>query len=293
MTLSDTLRQVQWLEIRSRRLVKDVLAGEYSSVFKGRGVEFSDVRLYAPGDDVRAMDWRVTARTGVPHVRRYVEERELTVLFIVDHSASDAFGTRRQTKAELATEVCAVLSLAAVRNHDRVGALLFTDRVERYVPPAKGKRHVMRVLRELVAFEPAGRRTDLAEALSFADRVLRRHAVVFVLSDWLAEGYETSLDRLARRHDVIAVQLGDERERRLPEAGLFVLRDPETGAWRYVDTARAAVRAALERGTRERDEALEGALRRRGVDLIHLRTGESWVMPLLGFFRRRERLQRR
>ncbi|HEX8715864.1 MAG TPA: DUF58 domain-containing protein [Gemmatimonadaceae bacterium] len=293
MNLSEVLSQVQRLEIRSRHLVKDVLAGEYSSVFKGRGVEFEDVRPYLPGDDVRSIDWRVTARTGAPYVRRYVEERERTVLFVVDHSASGAFGTRRQTKVELATEVCAALLLAAVRNHDRVGALLFTNRVERYFAPAKGKRHAMRVIRELVAFQPEGRGTDLAGALQFTDRVLRRHAVIFILSDWLAAGFERPLEMVARRHDAIAVQLVDVRERELPDAGLMVLRDPESGAWRYVDTSRASVRTTLEQQVRVRDEMLVQTLRRRGVDLIRLRTGENYAGPLMAFFRMRERMLRR
>jgi uncharacterized protein (DUF58 family) len=272
--------------------VKDVLAGEYSSVFKGRGVEFADVRPYLPGDDIRTLDWRVTARTGEPYVRRYTEERELTVLFLVDHSASDDFGTEVRTKAELASEVCAVLALAAVRNNDRVGAVLFSDRVERYVPPAKGKRHVLRVIRELLTFRPSGTGTDLAAALEFTSRVLRRRAVVFVLSDWLASGYERALEMVARRHDTIGVQLMDARDGVLPDAGLIALRDPESGAWRYVDSSRPEVREPLQRLTAQRDEDLSRTLRRHGVDLIRLQTGESYVAPLLAFFRMRERMRR-
>lgn len=290
--LPDVLAQVKRLEIRSRHLVKDVLAGEYSSVFKGRGVEFADVRPYLPGDDIRTLDWRVTARTGEPYVRRYTEERELTVLFLVDHSASDDFGTEVRTKAELASEVCAVLALAAVRNNDRVGAVLFSDRVERYIPPAKGKRHVLRVIRELLTFQPSGTGTDLAAALEFTSRVLRRRAVVFVLSDWIASGYERALEMVARRHDTIGVQLIDARDGVLPDAGLIALRDPESNAWRYVDSSRLEVREPLARLTAERDERLSRTLRRHGVDLIRLRTGESYVVPLLAFFRMRERMRR-
>jgi uncharacterized protein (DUF58 family) len=245
--LPDVLRQVRQLEIRSRRLVQDVLAGEYSSVFKGRGVEFADVRPYLPGDDVRTIDWRVTARTGVPYVRRYTEERELTVLFLIDHSASDAFGTRCRTKAELATEVSAVLALAAVRNNDRVGAILFSDTVEQFVVPAKGKRHVLRVIREMLSFEPCGTGTDLATAFEFAMRVLKRRAVVFVFSDWMTGEYDRALEMVARRHDTIGVHLIDERDVQLPNVGLIALRDPERGAWRWGDSARAHVRDALSR----------------------------------------------
>jgi uncharacterized protein (DUF58 family) len=232
VNLPDVLRQVRQLEIRSRRLVQDVLAGEYSSVFKGRGVEFADVRPYLPGDDVRTIDWRVTARAGAPYVRRYTEERELTVLFLIDHSASDAFGTRRRTKAELATEV------SAVRNNDRVGAILFSDRVEQFVAPAKGKRHVLRVIREMVSFEPRGTGTDLAAAFDFAMRILKRRAVVFVFSDWMAGDYDRALEMVARRHDTIGVHLVDERDVEMPNVGLVALRDPERGEWRWLDTGR-------------------------------------------------------
>ncbi len=292
MNLPDVLRQVRQLEIRSRRLVQDVLAGEYSSVFKGRGVEFADVRPYLPGDDVRTIDWRVTARAGAPYVRRYTEERELTVLFLIDHSASNAFGTRRRTKAELATEVSAVLALAAVRNNDRVGAMLFSDSVEQFVAPAKGKRHALRVIREMVSFEPRGTGTDLPSAFEFAMRVLRRRAVVFVFSDWMAGDYDRALEIVARRHDTIGVHLIDERDAQLPDVGLVALRDPERDAWRWVDSARADVRDTFGRAAFARDAAIARRLRTAGADLIRLRTAEGYVSPLLGFFRRRERRMR-
>jgi len=289
MTLAEVMAQVRLLEIRSRHLVRDVLAGEYASVFKGRGVAFADVREYQPGDDVRTIDWRVTARSGTAYVRRYEEERELTVLFAVDHSRSEAFGSRLRSKADLATEVCAVLAMTAVRNNDRVGAALFTDRVERFVPPAKGRRHVLRVIRELLAFEPDGRGTDLAAACEFVNRVLPRRAVLFIVSDWLASGYEHALEVTARRHDAIAVQLVDPRERELPAVGLLALRDPESGRWRYVDASDRRVRGGLRASAALFDAELARSLRRQGVDLIRLETGASYVVPLLGFFHRRER----
>jgi uncharacterized protein (DUF58 family) len=292
VSLPEVLRQVRQLEIRSRRLVQDVLAGEYSSVFKGRGVEFADVRPYLPGDDVRTIDWRVTARTGAPYVRRYTEERELTVLFLIDHSASDAFGTRRRTKAELATEVSAVLALAAVRNNDRVGAILFSDHVEQFVAPAKGKRHVLRVIREMVSFEPRGTGTDLAGAFDFAMRILKRRAVVFVFSDWMAGEFDRALEVVARRHDTIGVHLVDERDGYLPDVGHVALRDPERDEWRWVDSARGDVRDAFGRAAAARDAAVARRLRTAGADLIRLRTAEGYVAPLLAFFRRRERRMR-
>lgn len=291
VTLADILAQVRRLEVSSRRLVRDVLAGEYGSVFKGRGVEFADVREYHFGDDVRTIDWGVTARMDAAYVRRYVEERELTVLFLIDHSASDSFGSRTRPKIQLATELSAVLALAAVRNNDRVGAALFTDRVETFIPPAKGKRHALRVIRELLAFRPAGRATNVAAALQYAIRVLPRRAVIFVVSDWLDDGYATELEIAARTHDVIAVHVVDPRERELPDVGLLTLRDPERGDWVTVDTSSDAVRTRFGERAAAFDAGLTSRLRRSGADVVRVRTGESYVGPLLAFFRRRERLQ--
>ena len=290
--LAEILRQVRLLEIHTRHLVRDVFAGEYTSVFKGRGVEFADVREYRPGDDVRTIDWNVTARMGAPFVKQYVEERELTVLFLIDHSASEVFGTRVRTKSDLAAEVCAVLAMTAVRNHDRVGAVFFTDRVERLIPPKKGKRHVLRLIRELLTFEPAGSGTDLAAALDFVNRILSRRAVIFVVSDFLASGYERELKATARRHDTIALRLRDPRERELPDVGIVALRDAESGAWRYLDTGSRAVREAFRRRAEAFEEELSTSLRRQRVDLVRLETDQSYVEPLLAFFRLRERLLR-
>ncbi len=293
MILPDVLRQVRRLEIRARHLVRDLFAGEYASAFKGRGVEFADVRPYQSGDDVRTIDWPVTARLGTTHVRRHVEERELTLLLVVDQSASERFGSRVRTKSELAAEVCALLAMAAVRHNDRVGAVLFTDRVERLVPPRTGKRHALRVLRELVTSEPRGTGTDLAGALEVVNRLLRRRAVVVVVSDFLAHGYERALAVTARRHDTIAVEVRDPRERDLPDVGLVALREAESGRWRHVDTGSPAVREALRRRAEARDAALARTLRQRGVELIRLETGRSHLAPLLAFFRSRARPGRR
>jgi len=284
---------VRLLEIRSRHLVTEVLAGVYSSAFHGRGVEFADVREYSPGDDVRTIDWRVTARMDAAYVRRYVEERELTVVFIIDYSASQAFGSSMRTKSELASEVSGVLAMTSVRNNDRVGAVLFTDRVEQFIPPKRGKRHALRIIRELLAFEPRGARTELGAALEFANRVLRRRAVIFVVSDWVASGYQPALEALAQRHDVVALHLVDERERELPAVGLLTLRDPETGRSRTTDSSDPAVGARLRSGAVAFDAALERSLRRDGVDLVQLRTDRSYVAPLLSFFKAREHARRR
>ena len=284
------MREVRRIEITTRHLVRDIVAGEYSSAFRGRGVEFAEVREYQPGDDVRSIDWNVTARLGTTYVKRYLEERELTVCFVVDFSASKRFGSRLRTKGELATEVCAVLALAAARNNDRVGTLFFTDRVERMIPARKGRRHVLRIISEILSFAPEGSGTDLTGTLDYLESVLRRRSVLFIVSDFLAAGYRPGLGRLARRHDVIAVQLSDPRERQLPDAGLVSLWDPESGAWRYVDTGSAAVRDEFRRRTMEFDLELESGLREIGVDLVRLETDRSYAEPLIAFFRRRGRM---
>lgn len=284
------MHEVRRIEITTRHLVRDIVAGEYSSAFRGRGVEFAEVREYQPGDDVRTIDWNVTARLGSAYVKRYLEERELTVGFVVDFSASKRFGSRKRTKGDLATEVCAVLALAAARNNDRVGALFFSDRIEQMVPARKGRRHVLRIISELLSFEPAGSGTDLTAALTYLESVLRRRSVLFVVSDFMASGYQSALGRLARKHDVIAVQLIDPRERELPDAGLMTFRDPESGAWQYVDTGSSAVRSAFRRRMADFDLDLERSLRERGADLVRLHTDRAYAEPLLAFFRQRERM---
>jgi uncharacterized protein (DUF58 family) len=290
MTPEEAAREVRRIEITTRHLVRDIVAGEYSSAFRGRGVEFAEVREYLPGDDIRTIDWNVTARLGSAYVKRYLEERELSVLFVVDLSASGGFGSRLRTKGELAAEVAAVLALAAARNNDRIGATFFTDRVEYHLRPAKGRRHVLRLISDLLAFAPEGTGTDLALALAELEPTLRRRAIIFVLSDFMATGYEAVLGRLARRHDVVGLQLVDPRERELPAGGIVTLWDPESGAWRRIDTADVRVRAHFARRTDEFDRGLERGLRERGADLLRLETGRPYAEPLLTFFRRRERM---
>ncbi len=284
------MRQVRRIEITTRHLVRDIVAGEYSSAFRGRGVEFAEVREYQPGDDVRTIDWNVTARLGSAYVKRYLEERELTVGFAVDFSASKRFGSRLRTKGDLATEVCAVLALAAMRNNDRVGAIFFTDQIERMIAARKGRRHVLRIISELLSFEPDGTGTNLTAALEYLESILRRRSVLFIVSDFMTTGYHAALGRLARKHDVVAIQLVDPRERELPNSGLLALRDPESHSWSYVDTGRALVRDEFSRRMAEFDLHLEGAVRERGADLVRLETDQSYAEPLLAFFRQRERM---
>ena len=289
MTPEEAGREVRRIEITTRHLVRDIVAGEYSSAFRGRGVEFAEVREYQPGDDVRTIDWNVTARLGSAYVKRYLEERELSVLFVVDLSASGGFGSRLRTKGELGAEVAAVLALAAARNNDRIGAIFFTDRVEYHLRAAKGRRHVLRLISDLLAF-PRGTGTDLGLALAELEPTLRRRAIIFVLSDFMATGYEAVLGRIARRHDVVGLQLVDPRERELPTGGIVTLWDPETGTWRRIDTGDGRVRAHFARRADEFDRGLERALRERGADLLRLETGRPYAEPLLTFFRRRERM---
>jgi uncharacterized protein (DUF58 family) len=283
--------EVRRIEITTRHLVRDIVAGEYSSAFRGRGVEFAEVREYQPGDDVRTIDWNVTARLGTAYVKRFLEERELTVLFVVDYSASGAFGSGQQTKRALATEVCAVIALAAARNNDRVGAAFFTDRLERYIPPRKGRRQVLRVVSELLAYEPTATGTDLAGSLLVLEPLLRRRSVLFIVSDFVADNWGPVLGRLSRRHDVIAVQLLDPRERELPDVGVVALRDAETDEWCYVDTSSAAVQAHLRARVAAFDAQVDRAVRENRADLLRLDTGAPYGEPLIAFFRRRERMQ--
>lgn len=298
----DILRQVKLIELRTRGLVNSTFGGEYQSVFRGQGMEFAEVREYQPGDDVRNIDWNVTARVGNPYVKKHVEERELTVLLMVDLSGSEQFGTRERFKAERAAEIAAVLALSAVRNNDRVGLLIFTDKIEHVVPPKKGKRHVLRIIRDVLAFRPQHTGTDMAAALDYAGRLLPHRSVIFVLSDFALlyppdEGpesarfanWEKSLKLIARRHDVVAVTIRDEIEGTMPNVGVIMLRDPETGEVVAVDTDRTDLRQRFHVFMNQERNAIRRVFRRNGVDEVEVDTVGSFVAPLLSFFRRRER----
>ena len=289
----EILEQVRRLELKMRRLVNSRFAGEYRSVYKGQGMEFSEVREYQPGDEVRSIDWNVTARLQKPYVKRYVEERELTVLLLVDCSASAHFGTRTRFKDDVELEVAAVLGLSALRNNDRVGLVAFTDRVEHAVPPRKGRRHGLRLLRDLLSLRPVGLRTDVALACAQAERHLSHRSLVFVISDCNDAGAEPALRRLAARHEVVVLTVEDPVEHALPAAGVLVLADPETGERVEVDSSDAAFRtryAAAAAGARERRAAM---LARCGVTSVTLQTDAPIVEPLLAFFRRARATARR
>ena len=289
MIPAEVMAQVRRIQIRTKRVVNSQLAGQYESVFKGQGMEFKEVRAYVPGDDVRAIDWNVTARTGHPHVKVMAEERELTVMFLVDASASGRFGSVSRFKIEAAAELCAVLAFSAIQHSDKVGLIIFTDDVELFVRPRKGRKHLSRVVREILYLEPKGRGTDIARALDFLNNVIRGRAVVFVVSDFMAVGYETALCMANRRHDVIAAAIADPREEVLPNAGLIAVCDAETGRETLVDTGDAVVRAAYAQAARERAEERSDIFRRARVDVLSIRTDRSYVDEIYRFFRMRER----
>ncbi|MCZ6778512.1 MAG: DUF58 domain-containing protein [Acidobacteriota bacterium] len=293
MLPQEILRKVRKIEIVTNRLVNEGLAGEYHSVFKGRGMEFAEVREYQAGDDVRTIDWNVTSRMGHPYVKQYVEERELTVMLAVDASGSGEFGSARQLKRELAAEVAALLAFSAIQNNDRVGLLIFSDKVEKYLSPRRGRRHVLRVIREILYFQPTHRGTRLAAALDTLNRVLHKRSVVFVLSDFLDQGYERSLMQTSRRHDVIVIPVIDRREGELPSVGLVALRDAETGEERVFDTRNKAVRREYMRRGERRREALESMLKRASIDSVFLSTDEPYDRALVEFFHLRARRRRR
>ncbi len=289
MIPTEVIKKIRRIEIRTKRLVTDVFSGAYQSVFKGRGIEFTEVREYLPGDDIRAIDWNVTARMGHPFVKKYDEERELTIVFLVDASGSGSFGTVERLKSELAAELCALLAFSAIRNNDRVGLVIFTDRVEKVVPPRKGRRHVLRVVRELLYHEPEGKGTDIAGALDYLSNVVRRHAVVFLVSDFLAEGYERSLAVANRRYDLIAVEMSDPRERELPRLGLVEFEDPETGERVAIDTGRARFAERFAAEVERVEEERRRLFTKLGIDFIPISTDRPYVEPLEKFFRMRAR----
>jgi uncharacterized protein (DUF58 family) len=285
----EILKQVRRIEIATRGLVNEVFSGEYHSVFKGRGMNFAEVREYQYGDDIRSIDWNVTARTGFPFVKVLEEERELTVMLLVDVSSSGDFGTRRRMKGEVAVEICALLAFSAIKNNDKVGLIIFSDRIEKFVPPRKGKRHVLRVLRELLFFEPEGRQTDVAGALAYLTRVVPRRAVVFLVSDFIAAGFQKALSIAGRRHDVIAVRMGDRRERDLPPIGLVEFEDAESGERLLLNTSDREFRKVFEERVAQTGAAMDRMFRRTKVDVINVDTGQPYVEPLMKFFKERAR----
>ena len=286
----ELLKKIRKIEIVTSRKVNEQLAGQYHSVFKGRGMSFEDVRLYQPGDEIRLIDWNVSARSNDVYIKRFVEERELTVVLMVDLSASLRFGSVEQHKREVAAELAALLAFSAIKNNDRVGMILFTDRVEKFIAPKKGRKHVMRLITEILTFEPEGRGTNLDEAFGYLARVIRRRSVVFTLSDFQqGDNYESSLRIAARRHDLIPVVIRDELERALPPLGLILVEDLETGAPMWVDTSSSRVRASYAASTSRSHQRLLQRFRRLRLDAVDVETGGGYVRAIVQFFKLRAR----
>ncbi|MBM4142690.1 MAG: DUF58 domain-containing protein [Lentisphaerae bacterium] len=293
MDTKELMRQVGRIRIVTSRLVDEHLSGEYHSVFKGQGIEFDEVREYVPGDDVRSIDWNVTARMGHPFVKRFCEERELTVIFMVDVSGSQCFGSGARSKAEVAAEIACLLALSAIKNQDQVGLVLFSDRIEKSVPPRKGRTAVMRLVREVLAAEETRHGTDIAAAFRFLNNVQKKRAVVFLISDFIASGYERELRVACRKHDVIACPISDPRELELPDAGLIEIQDPESGALLLADTGSPRVRAAFRRRAAEEQRRLVDMLKRLRIDSIPVSTARPFVDDVRRLFRRRQVRARR
>jgi len=286
---ADLFQKIRRLEIRIRGVVESVFGGEYQSAFKGRGIEFAEVRPYQVGDDIRTIDWNVSARMDETYVKVYEEEREQTVMLAVDISGSEDFGSRGKRKREVAAEVCAVMAFGAVQNNDKVGLLLFSDRVEAFIPPKQGRRHVLRCIRDLFTTEPESRQTDLTAAFTYLLRVLSRRSIVLCVSDFFDDGYASMLRAVSRRHDTVAVEIVDPREENLPNVGLLDLTDAETGDTVTIDTRSEQARLEYERAARERREKTKALFRRTQVGHVPIRTDEDYVEPLVEFFRRRNR----
>ncbi|WCG02714.1 DUF58 domain-containing protein [Porphyromonas gingivalis] len=289
MQTSDLLKKVRRIEIKARGLSRQIFAGQYHSAFRGRGMAFSEVREYTVGDDVRDIDWNVTARYARPYVKVFEEERELTVMLMVDMSGSLSFGTEVETKRELTAEVAATLAFSAIQNNDKIGVLFFTDRIEKYVPPAKGKKHILYIIRELLEFRPQSRATDLSVPLSYLTRLVKKRCTAFLISDFQSEedSYEKTLLMSARKHDIVAIRIFDRREADLPNVGLMRFRDAETGQTHWVDTTDSSVRKAYADAYERRQVALAVLLKRCGVDTTEIRTGQDFVQQLLILFKKR------
>lgn len=284
---TELLKKVRRIELRTRGLSNQIFSGEYHSAFKGRGMAFSEVREYMPGDEIRTIDWNVTARFNEPYVKVFEEERELTTMLLVDVSASDAFGTQEQLKRGLITELSAVLSFSAIQNNDKVGVIFFSDRIEKFIPPKKGKSHILRIIRELIELKPEGKETNIGEALKYMSNVIKKRCITFVISDFIDTNFEQELKLVNKRHDMVAVQVYDKREYDLPNIGLAKFIDAETGKIQWVNTAAKRARIAYKAKALEREDRITEIFRRSGVDFTRIGTHESYVKPLMTLFKKR------
>ena len=280
-------KKVRQIEIKTKGLSNHIFAGEYHTAFKGKGMAFSEVRGYHPGDDVRSIDWNVTARYNAPFVKVFEEEREMTVMMLIDVSASGNFGTSEQFKRELATEIAAILAFSAIKNNDKVGVIFFTDKVEQFIPPKKGKSHILRIIREILVFQPNGKGTNLAEALEYFNAVTKKRSICFILSDFMSTSFEKPLQIASKKHDIVGLRIHDKREDALPNVGLIPMQDAETEEIIFVDTSNEKVRSNFAKNRSEEIDTIKKLLPASGVDLINITTGEDYIKPLINFFKTR------
>lgn len=289
MIPKEILKKIRRIEIHTKKLVNDLFSGEYHSTFKGQGMEFEEVRQYEPGDDIRLIDWNVTARTGYPHIKKFKEERELSVVMMFDASSSGKFGTRERFKSETAAELCALLAFSAIKNNDKVGLIIFTDKIEKFIPPQKGRGHVLRLIREILFFEPEGVQTDISGALEYLNKVIKRKSVVFLVSDFLSEDFYKPLQIANNKHDVVAMKISDPRESAFENVGLLELEDAETGEIFVIDTGSREFRKEFAAKAEEDNRNLKKGFRLINVDFINIQTDESYIVPLINFFKMREK----
>ena len=287
MSTSALLKKVRKIEIKTKGLSNHIFAGEYHTAFKGKGMAFSEVREYQPGDDIRSIDWNVTARYNSPFVKVFEEEREMTVMLLIDVSASGNFGTQEQFKRELATELAAILAFSAINNNDKVGVIFFTDKVEQFIPPKKGKSHILRIIREVLAFEPTGKGTDIAGALEYFSAVIKKRSICFILSDFMSKEFDRPLKISSKKHDLVALRIHDKREDTLPNVGLVPMQDAETEKMLFVDTSSKKVRNNFAKNRAQATAKLRKLFPSSGVDLIDITTGKDYVKPLINFFKTR------
>lgn len=287
METNELLKKVRKIEIRTRRLSKNIFSGEYHSAFKGKGMAFSEVREYQYGDDIRTIDWNVTARFNHPYIKVFEEERELTVMMLVDVSSSGVFGTQSSLKRDLITEICAVLAFSSLQNNDKVGVVLFSDKIEKFIPPKKGRTHILRIIRELINFEPTSKGTDLAEAMRYTHHIIKKKSIVFILSDFFDKDYEEALKIISKKHDTIAIQIYDEREKEMPNMGLVRVIDSETGSIIWLDTSNKAIREEFKSNRREQFRKLDELLRKNSIDSLRIATNQSYISSLMNFFKMR------
>ena len=289
MSTSSLLKKVRKIEIKTRGLSNHIFAGEYNTAFKGKGMAFSEVREYQSGDDVRSIDWNVTARYNSPYIKVFEEEREMTVMLLVDVSGSGNFGTKQQFKREIATELSAVLAFSAIKNNDKVGVIFFSDIIEEFIPPKKGKSHILRIIRQILSFKPQNKKTNISQAIEYFNNVMKKRCICFILSDYISSSFEKPLRIASKKHDVVALKVSDKREKTIPNIGIVPFKDSETEKVILLDTSSKLVRQTFQKKQKEKQSEIEKLFPRCGVDLININTGEDYVKPLINFFKSRDR----